>query len=122
MPTNDKARLVAQWLADKKAVDIVALDVSRVCPIAEAMVVASAMSSRQAKALADHVLAMCAEKGLGYLGMEGYRQGQWVLVDLNDVLVHVFLEETRTFYNIEGLWSEGARLDVPTGSRPEKDD
>jgi ribosome-associated protein len=106
LTTPQKAALVASWLHEKKGRDIVALDVTGLSPICEAMVAVSAASVRQAKALADHVLAMCSERGIAYLGMEGYRTGQWILVDMNDVLVHVFLEETRGFYNLEGLWSE----------------
>lgn len=106
----DKAVIVASWLAEKKAKDIQALNVSPFSPICDAMVVASAVSVRQAKALADHVLARCGEEGFSYLGMEGYGHGQWVLLDLNDVLVHIFQEELRPFYNIEGLWSEGKTI------------
>lgn len=113
MSVRDKAVLVAGWLLDKKAKDVLALDVTPFNPICEAMVVASAANVRQAKALADHVLERCAELGISYLGMEGYRVGQWVLLDLNDVTVHIFLEEIRPFYNIEGLWSEGKPIPLP---------
>lgn len=106
LSARDKAAIVASWLADKKAKDILALDVATLSPICEAMVVASASNVRQAKALADHVLERCGEEGFSYLGMEGYRLGQWVLLDLNDVLVHIFQDEFRSFYNVEGLWSE----------------
>lgn len=110
---QDKAVLVAGWLLDKKAKDVLALDVAAINPICEVMVVASASNVRQAKALADYVLEQCSEVGFSYLGMEGYRVGQWVLLDLNDVMVHIFLEEIRPFYNIEGLWSEGTRIPLP---------
>lgn len=102
-----KAARVAAWLHEKKAKDIKAVDVTGLSPICEAMVMASAASVRQAQALADHVLACCGDHGFSYLGMEGYRTGQWVLVDLNDVLVNIFQEDQRSFYNLEGLWSEG---------------
>ena len=115
LSARDKAAIVASWLADKKAMDIVALDVATVSPICEAMVVASAANVRQAKALADHVLNRCGEEGFSYLGMEGYRNGQWVLLDLNDVMVHIFQEDLRTFYNVEGLWSEGRPIALPKG-------
>lgn len=118
LETARKAALAASWLHDKKARDIVAFDVAGLSPVCEAMVAASAASARQAKALADHVLAMCAEAGIGYLGMEGYKNGQWILVDLNDVLVHIFLEESRQFYNIEGLWSEARRIVLPFAGEP----
>ncbi len=114
----DKAVLVAGWLAEKKAKDILALDVTPFNPVCDAMVVASAVSVRQAKALADHVLERCGEAGFSYLGMEGYRQGQWVLLDLNDVMVHIFQEDLRPFYNIEGLWSEGKPLALPAETEP----
>jgi ribosome-associated protein len=98
---------VALWLHEKKAKDIKAVDVAGLSPISDAMVMASAASVRQAQALADHVLANCGDHGFSYLGMEGYNTGQWVLLDLNDVLVNIFQEDQRSFYNLEGLWSEG---------------
>uniref|UniRef100_A0A7C4AAN5 Ribosomal silencing factor RsfS n=1 Tax=Fundidesulfovibrio putealis TaxID=270496 RepID=A0A7C4AAN5_9BACT len=110
--TLEKVRLVATWLGEKKARDITALDVSSVCSVTEAMVIATATNMRQAQALADHVLAKCAEEKVRMLGMDGYKTGQWILVDLNDVLVHIFMEEARQFYNIEGLWAEGAEIPV----------
>ncbi|WP_027185196.1 ribosome silencing factor [Desulfovibrio inopinatus] len=113
MTTLDKAKIVASWLDEKKATDIVVLDVAGLCSIAEAMVIASAANLRQAKSLADDILKRCGEEGISFLGMEGYKNSQWILVDLNDVLVHVFLEEARSFYNIEGLWSQGTRIDLP---------
>jgi len=113
LSARDKAVLVAGWLLEKKAREVLALDVADINPICEAMVVASAANVRQAKALADHVLERCAEEGISYLGMEGYRLGQWVLLDLNDVTVHIFQEEVRPFYNLEGLWSEGKPIPLP---------
>jgi len=113
LSARDKAVRVAGWLLDKKAKNILALDVAPFNPICEAMVVASAANVRQAKALADYVLERCAEEGVSYLGMEGYHVGQWVLLDLNDVTVHIFQEESRPFYNLEGLWSEGKVIPLP---------
>jgi len=124
IPTPDKVRLVAAWLLEKKASDLVAFDVARLCTVTEAMLVATAANVRQAQALADHVLARCGEAGVPFLGMDGFKTGQWILVDLNDVLVHIFQEDARQFYNIEGLWAEGAPIalpgpqDAPDGSRP----
>ena len=102
-----KAARVALWLHEKKAKDIKAVDVAGLSPICDAMIMASAASVRQAQALADYVLGNCGDHGFSYLGMEGYNTGQWVLLDLNDVLVNIFQEDQRSFYNIEGLWSEG---------------
>ena len=116
LSTREKAVLVATWLLEKKAHDVVALDVAAINPVCEAMVVASAANVRQAKALADHVLERCSGQGLSYRGMEGHRVGQWVLLDLNDVMVHIFLDELRPFYNLEGLWSEGERIPLPSAA------
>jgi len=113
IPTVDKVRLVALWLMEKKAKNLVALDIHKVCSVTESMIVATATNMRQAQALADHVLEMCKEENFPFLGMDGYKTGQWILVDLNDVLVHIFMEESRDFYNIEGLWAEGVVIDLP---------
>lgn len=113
IPTREKVIRVAGWLLEKKARDIVALDVSRVCTVTETMIVATAANVRQAQALADHVLAKCGEEKISLLGMDGYKTGQWILVDLNDVIVHIFMEEARQFYNIEGLWAEGEEIALP---------
>jgi ribosome-associated protein len=107
LSARDKAVIVASWLLDKKAKEVLAIDVAPFNPICDAIVLASAANVRQAKALADYVLERCGEEGYSYLGMEGHRLGQWVLLDLNDVLVHIFQEDMRSFYNMEGLWSEG---------------
>jgi ribosome-associated protein len=117
METLDKVRTLAAWLAEKKAKDIVAIDVAKISNIAEAMVLASAGSARQAQALADHLMQRCGEEKIPFLGHEGYKNAQWILVDLGDVLVHVFQEESRGFYNLEGLWSEGPAiaLNLPPG-------
>ena len=112
MDGEAKARLLARWLTDKQARDVAAMDVEGLCAITEYLVVATARSKRQAKALADHLLQRLGEEHLEYLGMEGYAEGEWVLVDANDVIVHIFQEEQRGFYNIEGLWSEARALDL----------
>lgn len=89
-----------------------ALDVGRLSSVADVFIIATAKNSRHAQALADWVLGKAKESGVGYLGMEGYSGASWILLDLNDVLLHIFTEETRSFYNLEGLWSEAGRIEV----------
>lgn len=115
--TRDKAEAIVGWLEEKKARDIVALDVSRVCSVTEVIVVVTAGNPRHAKALADNLRERCKELGFRHLGMEGYVSGQWILVDINDVVVHIFQEDLRSLYDIEGLWSEGRLLDVLSETR-----
>lgn len=103
--TARKAQDIAAWLKDKKGEDIAVLDMSGASPVAEAMVIVTAQGARHAKALVDWLLKNLAESGQTYLGMEGYREANWILVDCNDVLVHVFQEESRRFYNLDGLWA-----------------
>lgn len=121
--TEEKMRIVAAWLHEKQARDIVALNVEGICSITEGVVLATAGSLRHGQALADYVLDMCNETKLPFSGMEGYKAGNWILVDLNDVLVHVFQSESRGFYNLEGLWSEApeVELDLPEAEADEDD-
>ncbi len=108
--TQSKALAVAGWLEEKKARGISVLDVTPFSAVADVMVICSAQSARHAQALADWLLERYAEQGVGYLGMEGHTEGRWVLVDGNDVLVHIFQEESREFYNLDGLWSRARAL------------
>ncbi|WP_432736379.1 ribosome silencing factor [Maridesulfovibrio sp. FT414] len=110
--TVDKVQLVAEWLDEKQANEIAAVDVQGICPIAEVVMVAGAKGMRHAQALADFVLKRLAEENIEYLGMEGYKAGEWILLDLNDIIVHIFQDENRGFYNVEGLWSEGTRMEL----------
>lgn len=112
MDTAAKMRLVSGWLHDNKAEAIMALDVSGLCGVAEGMVLASAHSGRHAQGLADNLLKSASEAGVEFLGMEGYQGGTWILLDFNDVLVHIFKPEIRSFYNLEGLWPEAESLDL----------
>jgi ribosome-associated protein len=119
LPTEQKSQLMAASLYEKQGEDIVVLDVTGICPIAEHIIVVSARGQRHAQSLADAALHLAKEKNFVSFGMEGYDTGSWILVDLNDIIVHVFQEDLRKFYNIEGLWSEGKRLPVALGAGSE---
>lgn len=102
----DTAAQVAGWLEDKQAQDIVGLDVRGLSEATDSMIIASARNLRHAQALADHLLHQVDDSKVEMLGMEGYKTGQWVLVDLNDVVVHIFQRDMREFFNLEGLWAQ----------------
>jgi ribosome-associated protein len=91
-------------LADMKAVDVRVIDVRGFNDIADFMVLASGTSDRHLRAIADRVVQMAKASGQRPLGIEGEAQGEWVLVDLPDVMVHVMLPRTREFYQLEQLW------------------
>ncbi|MDD3310841.1 ribosome silencing factor [Pseudodesulfovibrio sp.] len=110
LPALDKARLVAAWLEDKQAGNIVIMDVSTMSSVTDMTVVVSARGVKHAKALAQNILERAAEDNIEFLRMEGHLAGEWVLLDMNDVLVHIFLDELRSFYNLEGMWAEAPRV------------
>ena len=97
-------KIVVDALEELKAQDIKVLDVRGIASFTDLMIVASGTSTRQVKALADKVIEKCALVGIRPLGVEGQREAEWVLVDLNDIVVHVMLPQTRDFYNLEKLW------------------
>lgn len=97
--------LVIDALDDIKGQEIVALDVQNQTDIADHMVVASGNTSRQVKALVDNVIERVKAEGVEVLGVEGQETGEWILIDLADVIVHVMLPAVREFYDLERLWS-----------------
>lgn len=107
LTTAGKKNLVTAALEDIKAHDIVAIDVRKVTPIFDWIVVASADSGRQTKALARHVQDKLKEAGSRIVGTEGEDSGEWVLVDAGDVIAHVMQPAVRSYYNLEELWGEG---------------
>ena len=96
---------VISALEDIKAFDIVSLDVRKISSIADFMVIASASSSRQAKALAENVQEKLKQSKIDIVGIEGETEGDWVLVDFGDIIVHIMTPTTRAYYNLEELWS-----------------
>jgi ribosome-associated protein len=91
-------------LDDMKAVNVKVMDVRKVTDVADCMVIASGNSDRHVRSIADNVVQKARAAGFRPMGTEGERDGEWVLVDLNDVIVHVMLPRVREFYGLEGLW------------------
>jgi ribosome-associated protein len=98
------ADLVVGVLDDLKAENVQVLDVRHLTSIMDIMIVASGRSDRHVRAVADALVERCGEAGLTLLGVEGQEGGEWVLVDLADVVVHIMLPRVRAFYEIEKLW------------------
>ena len=92
-------------LEDIKAFDVVSIDVKKLTSVADFMIIASASSSRQTKALAKNVVEKMNEINIEVIGVEGEQEGGWVLVDVGDIIVHIMTPPTRAYYNLEELWS-----------------
>lgn len=101
---EEKTRAVVAALEDIKATDIAVLDTSKLSPLFERMIIASGNSNRQTRALADNVVVKLKERGEEILGREGEETGDWVLIDLGEVIVHIMQPAVRAYYNLEELW------------------
>src|SRR6476659_8691250 len=118
LTTQAKKKLVITALEDIKAHDIQAIDVRKITSMCDWIVVASADSARQTKALARHVRDALKEAGSAIVGTEGEESGEWILVDAGDVVAHVMQPAVRQYYNLEELWSEGKFDDVVNSTSP----
>lgn len=116
--TLGKKKLVITALEDIKAHDIQAIDVRKVTSIFDWIIVASADSARQTKALARHVRDSLKEAGSSIVGTEGEDSGEWILVDAGDVVAHVMQPAVRQYYNLEELWGEGKSDPVVNSTEP----
>ena len=117
--TEEKTKAVVAALEDVKASNITVIDTSKLSSMFERMVIASAQSTRQTKALADNVVVKLKERGEEIYGREGEDSGEWILVDLGEVLVHVMQPAVRAYYNLEELWSR-AQAGRPKLAKPPK--
>lgn len=109
-PYKEKTYAIVSWLNEKKAEEVVALDISQMNAVSEAIIIVSATNVPHAQTLADWTMEKLGESKWEFLGMEGYNYGKWILLDCNEVLVHIFQQEYRDFYNLEGLWKEAPRM------------
>lgn len=108
----DALRIALQAMDDKKAVDVVALDISGIASFARYFLLCSGDSSRQIQAIADEIEARLKKSGVTPNHIEGYRNAEWVLMDYLDLVVHIFSKQARAYYDLERLWRDGKKLDV----------
>lgn len=112
MTSKEKMELAVRRLDAKKASDIRVLDISEISLLADYFVICSAPSTTQVKSLADHVEEELEKAGEPLLKKEGKQGYNWVLLDYGDVIVHIFYQETREFYELEKLWADAKEIEL----------
>lgn len=110
--SKDMLKVIIDALQDKKAEDIRVIDISNVSVIADYFVIASGSNTNQIQAMVDNVEEEMFKAGYDDPKVEGYNTASWILLDYNDVIVHVFSEDDRAFYNIERIWRDGKEVDI----------
>jgi ribosome-associated protein len=110
----DKARLCVNIILERKAIEPVLFEVGQLTSIADYFLIASGKSSRQVQAIAQHLRTRMKEEGFTLFGIEGEREGHWILLDYGDLIVHLFHQPVREFYDLEGLWIEAPRVEMNT--------
>lgn len=109
MEELDKIRICAKYADEKKAKDILVLELKNLTDIADYFLVASGTSERHVKTIAEHVEAGMKQEGILPYSVEGYKDGRWVIIDYRNIIVHVLLENLRELYDLESLWIEAKR-------------
>lgn len=110
--TKTLEEMIVAAAEDKKATDVVVLNVDGVSSVADFYVVCSAKSTIQVQAIADNIEDELKKQGIDLLHKEGHRQGRWILLDFGSGIAHIFVEEEREYYNLERLWGKARAMDT----------
>lgn len=108
MNSKELARMACEALEDKKALDVKIIDIEQVSTLADYFIIASGTNRNQVQAMADNVEEMLGRAGYEPKQIEGYQTGNWILMDYRDIVIHVFDEENRLFYDLERIWRDGS--------------
>jgi len=112
MQALDKARLSHKFIRERKAINPILFDVAEFTPITDYFLIASGNSTRQVQAITRHLQKRMRDAGFRTAGIEGQDEGHWVLMDYGDLVVHLFYQPYREFYDLEGLWIEAPRVNL----------
>lgn len=107
MDSKTLAKIAYDALDDKKGIDITIIDISQISVLADYFIIAGGSNENQVKALADNVSEELAKNNVLLKGTEGYNNANWILMDFNDIIVHVFNQDDRLFYDLERIWRDG---------------
>jgi len=121
LQVQDRALLCAAYAQEKKAFNLRLLDVRKISSLTDYLLIVSGRSDRQVQAVADAIhLGLKKDHDTLPLAIEGMKEGRWVLLDYGDVMVHVFQESVREYYDLDGLWSEAEELALPEEVNPQR--
>ena len=112
MNSYEQSILTAKAISSKKGLNIKLIEIGDISSLADYMVIATGTSSTHVKAIADEVEYQLDEAGISVSHIEGYRSNSWILLDYVDVIVHIFSDEAREFYDLERLWHDGKEIDI----------
>ena len=112
MTSRELAKIAVNALDDKKGEDIKVIDISEVSVLADYFIIAGGSNRSQIQAMADNVDEMLGKSGGMLKQIEGYDAGNWVLLDFQDIIIHIFDKENRLFYDLERIWRDGKRIDI----------
>ena len=112
MESREMAKKICDALADKKGEDIKVINISEVTVLADYFIIASGTNRNQVQAMADNVEEILAKEGMEPKQIEGYQSGNWILLDYQDVIVHIFDQENRLLYDLERIWRDGKSIAV----------
>ena len=112
MNSYEQSILTAKAISSKKGLNINLIEIGDISSLADYMVIATGTSSTHVKAIADEVEYQLDEAGISVSHIEGYRSNSWILLDYVDVIVHIFSDEAREFYDLERLWQDGKEIDI----------
>jgi len=112
--TDERVCTALQAASDKKALDMVVLDLREVASFTDYFIITSGTNTRQVQAISDEVVEQLKKQGTRALRVEGYNTAEWVLVDYGDFIVHVFEDKARRFYDLERLWRDAGRVPLPS--------
>lgn len=112
MTSQEMAKIAHLAMEDKKAEDIKIIDISKVSVIADYFIIASGNNRNQVQALADNVQEELGKRGVDCKQIEGYQTANWILLDYNDIIVHIFNAEDRLFYDLERIWRDGKSVEI----------
>ncbi|MGH9908507.1 MAG: ribosome silencing factor [Pyrinomonadaceae bacterium] len=117
---DDRILTALQAASDKKATQSVVLDLREIASFTDYFVITSGTNERQVQAISDEVLDKLKKAGTAAARVEGYKSAEWILLDYGDFIVHVFVEKARKFYDLERLWRESRRIEIPLELGDEK--